>query len=170
MRLELLRREDELFWRQFNTLRFDSWSEKRLLVRVGLLGGQMLGLRLDRLGCSLAVVNGVTGEKAGLHRGYVLAGQSASVVWCPQVAVATRMGVLCLDSMLLVSSRGKTVTVGVEVNGGPHHGDLDARRARDRALGIPILHLDACELGKSGLIRRILSWAHEQLDPHGAVA
>jgi len=156
--LELLRREDERFWRQFNSLRFDSWSEKRLL------GGQMLGLRLDRLGCSLAVVNGVTGEKAGSHRGYVLAGQSASVVWCPQVAVATRMGVLCLDNLLLVSARGRTVTVGVEVNGGPHHGDLDARRARDRALGIPILHLDAGELGKSGLIRRILSWAHDQLE------
>ena len=160
--LERLRREDEQFWRQFNSLRFDSWSEKRLLVRVGLLGGQMLGLRLDRLGCSLAAVNGITGEKAGLHRGYVLTGQSASVVWCPQVAVATRVGVLCLDNLLLVSARGKTVTLGVEVNG-PHHGDLEARRARDRALGIPILHLDAGELGKTGLIRRILSWAHEQL-------
>ena len=148
--LERLRPEDEQFWRQFNTLRFDSWSEKRLLVRVGLLGGQMLGLRLDRLGCSLAVVNGVTGESAGLHRGYMLAGKSASVVWCLQVAVAT------------------TVTVGVEVNGGPHHRDLDARRERDRALGIPILHLDAGELGKPGLIRRVLSWAREQLGPHQA--
>jgi len=128
----------------------------------------MLGLRLDRLGCSLAVVNGVTGENAGLHRGYMLAGKSASVVWCPQVAVATRMGVLCLDNLLLVSARGRTVTVGVEVNGGPHHGDLDARRERDRALGIPILHLHAGELGGKGLIRRILSWAREQLGPHQA--
>ena len=161
--LEILRREDDLFWRQFNSLRFDSWSEKRLLVRVGLLGGQMLGFRLGRLGCSLAVVNGVTGESAGLHRGYMLAGKSMSVVWCPQVAVATRMGVLCLDNLLLVSARGRTVTVGVEVNGAVHHGDLDARRQRDSALGIPILHLDAGELGRPGLIRRILCWAREQL-------
>ena len=39
---------------------------------------------------------------------------------------------------------------------------------RDRALQIPILHLDAGELGRPGLIRRILSWAREQLGSHEA--
>lgn len=47
--LEKLRAEDELFWRQFNSLRFDSWSEKRLLVRLVLLGSQLAGVRLERL-------------------------------------------------------------------------------------------------------------------------
>lgn len=161
--LQRLRREDEQFWRQFNRLRFDSWSEKRLLVRAGLLGGQLVGLRLNRLGCSLPVVNGVTGERAALHRGYVLKGQDASLVWCPQVAVATRMGVLCLDNLLLVSNGKKTVTVGVEVDGAHYHSDLEKQRERDRAFGIPVLHLSADELGKPGLITRILRWAHQQL-------
>jgi len=161
--LERLRQQDDLFWRQFNQLRFDSWSEKRLLVRVGLLDGQLLGLRLDRLGCSLPVVNGVTGEEVGLHRGYVLKGEDASVVWCPQVAVATRMGVLCLDNLLLVSNGKNTVTVGVEVDRAEYHADAEKQAGRDRALGIPVLHVNADELGKAGLITRILKWAHEQL-------
>ena len=148
--LERLRQEDEQFWRQFNRLRFDSWSEKRLQVRVGLLGGQLLGLRLDRLRCGFSLVDGETGEKAGLHRGYVLAGQEASVVWCPQVAVATSRRILCLDDLLLVSDGRKTVTVGVEVDGAEYHRDADKECRRDRALGIPVLHVGADELNHRG--------------------
>ncbi len=162
--LERLRKEDERFWRQFNSLRFDSWSEKRLLVRVGLLGGQMLGLRLNRLGCSICAVHGESGEPAGLHRGYVLAGKKGSVAWCPQVAVATAQGVLCLDNLLLVSSRKRTLTLGVEVDGADFHGDAEKQRERDRALGIPILHLSADEVGKPGLVTRILEWAWQQFE------
>lgn len=162
--LERLRKEDERFWRQFNSLRFDSWSEKRLLVRVGLLGGQLLGLRLDRLGCSVCAVNGESGQPAGLHRGYVVAGKKGSVAWCPQVAVATTRGVLCLDNLLLVSSGRKTVTVGVEVDGALFHGDLEKQSQRDRALGIPILHVSADEIGAPGLVTRILEWAWRQFE------
>ena len=60
----------------------------------GLLGGQMLGLWLERLGCSLAVSMGT--------RVKMLGGRSASVVWCPQVAVA-----LCLENLPLVSGPRK---------------------------------------------------------------
>lgn len=160
--LEKLRGEDELFWRQFNSLRFDSWSEKRLLVRVGLLGGQLLGVRLARLGCSLRLVDGKTGEPAGLHRGFVLKGRRASLVWCPQVAVKTPAGVLCVDNLLVVSARGRRLTVAVEVDGRKYHQDLERQRWRDRALGIPVLHLDAGELEQPGLITRILAWAFAQ--------
>ncbi|MBN9414810.1 MAG: helix-turn-helix transcriptional regulator [Candidatus Eremiobacteraeota bacterium] len=162
LELERLRQKDESFWRQFNSLRFDSWSEKRLLVRVGLLGGQLLGLRLDRLGCSLPLVDGTTGETCVLHRGYVLPGKDGSLVWCPQVAVATSAGVLCVDNLLMVSSRGQSVTVAVEVDGAEFHGDPQQQRARDRALGIPVLHVDAGELDKPGLVTRILQWAWDQ--------
>lgn len=161
--LEKLRAEEELFWRQFNSLRFDSWSEKRLLVRVGLLGGQMVGVRLARLGCSLNLVDGVTGKKPGLHRGFILKGRQGSVVWCPQVAVSTECGVFCVDNLLVASVRGCRVTVAVEVNGRQFHQDLQRQRRRDRALGIPVLHLDAGELHKPGLITRILQWVHAQV-------
>ncbi|MBN9419186.1 hypothetical protein ABS71_15570 [bacterium SCN 62-11] len=162
-RLEQLRQGDERFWRQFNSWRFDSWSEKRLLVRVGLLGGQLLGVRLDRLGCSLPLVDGMSGETRVRHRGYVLSGQQGSLVWCPQVAVATSLGVLCVDNLVVVSSGGKSVSVAVEVDGAEFHGDLAERRRRDRALGIPVLHVDAGDLDKPGLVTRILLWAREQL-------
>ena len=161
--LEKLRAEDELFWRQFNSLRFDSWSEKRLLVRVGLLGGQLVGVRLDRLGCSARAVDGKTGNKAGLHRGFILKGKDGSAVWCPQVAISTALGILCVDNLLVVSARGRRVTVAVEVNGRQWHQDEERQRRRDLALGIPVLHLDAGELHKPGLITRILRWAHAQL-------
>ncbi len=161
--LEKLRAEDEQFWRQFNSLRFDSWSEKRLLVRVGLLGGQMLGVRLDRLGCSLRVVDGLTGKKPGLHRGFVLKGKEGSVVWCPQVAVKVHFGIVCVDNLLIVSAGGRQVTVAVEVQGAPYHLNAQRELRRVRALGIPVLPIDAGEIGSPGLIKRILLWAHHQL-------
>ncbi len=161
--LEKLRAEDEQFWRQFNSLRFDSWSEKRLLVRVGLLGGQMLGVRLNRLGCSLHVVDGLTGKRPGLHRGYVLKGKEASVVWCPQVAVKVHFGIVCVDNLLIVSAGARRVTVAVEVQGAPYHQDARRELRRVRALGIPVLHIDAGEIGSPGLVKRILLWAHTQL-------
>lgn len=161
--LEKLRAEDEIFWRQFNSLRFDSWSEKRLLVRVANLGGQLMGVRLQRLGASVAVVDGKTGKRPGLHRGFVLKGKEGSAVWCPQVAVSTRLGIFCVDNLLVVSSRGRRVTVAVEVNGRQYHQDARRQLRRDRALGIPVIHLDASELHTPGLMTRILKWAYAQL-------
>lgn len=163
-RLEQARAHDEWFWRHFNSLRFDSWSEKRLLVRASLLGGEWVGVRLKRLGCSLDVVDGVSGGAAGLHRGFVIKSRTVSLVWCPQVAVRTDCGVLCVDNLLLLASQSKRVTVAVEVNGKPFHQDVAKQCWRDRQLGIPVLHLDAGELGKPGLIPRILAWAHKQLE------
>lgn len=132
-------------------------------MRVALLGSPLVGVRLQRLGCSLKVVNGRTGRKPGLHRGFVLKGKEGSAVWCPQVAVSTRSGVFCVDNLLMVSSRGRQVTVAVEVNGRQFHQDRLKQRRRDRALGIPVLHLDAGELHKPGLITRVLQWAYAQL-------
>lgn len=163
-RLELLRADDEFFWRNFNSLRFDSWSEKRLQVRLALLGAQLLGVRLRRLGCELRCVDGVTGKEAGLHRGYVLKGQTASLVWCPQVAVATRRGYRCVDNLLVLSSGVKRVTLAVEVDGENFHRDKAREARRDRELGVPVLHVGADRLGQPGLIREILQWAQRQLE------
>jgi len=163
VRLEKLRGQDPAFWHQFNSLRLDSWSEKRLLVGVALLGGQMLGVRLRDLGCDLPLVDGVTGQEPGLHRAFVLKGQAASVLWCPQVAIRTRTGHRCVDNLLVISGGGKTVSLGVEVNGAPFHDDPWKQQQRDAELGFPILHLDAARIGEPGLIAKILQWAHRQL-------
>jgi transcriptional regulator with XRE-family HTH domain len=110
-RLEELRREDDCFWRQFNSFRFDSWSEKRLLVKVALLGVPLVGVRLERLGCELKVIDGVSGGTARLHRAFVMKGQEASLAWCPQVTVRTTNGYRCVDNLLVVSGGGKSVTL-----------------------------------------------------------
>jgi len=161
--LEKLRAQDEAFWQQFNSLRFDSWSEKRLLVGVALLGGQMLGLRLRDLGCSLRLSDGLTGQDPGLHRGFVFKGKTASLIWCPQVAIRTKRGHRCVDNLLQLCSQGKSISLAVEVNGKPFHGDPRKRQQRDAELGIPVLHIDAARVGEPGLIREILEWAHRQL-------
>lgn len=164
LRLEALRREDEPFWRQFNSLRFDSWSEKRLLVRVALLGVALVGVRLARLGCSVQTMDGVTGRGAGLHRGFVMKGRDASLVWCPQVTVRTALGYRCVDNLLVMSGGGKSVTLAVELDGAPFHADRERERRRDRELGIPVLHVDAGELDDPGLVGRILAWARRMLE------
>ena len=165
--LERLRRGQSRFWKDFNSLRFDSWSEKRLLVRVALMGMQLVGVRLRELGCALDVVDGVSGGRAGLHRGFIHKGQHASLVWCPQVAVRTCHTVRCLDNLLLIRIGGKTVTAGVEVNGAPFHGDWQKQCRRDQELGIPILHLDAGQLSEPRLVERILSWARRVAEQAG---
>lgn len=157
--LELLRKNQPRFWQQFNSFRFDSWSEKRLLVRVALYGMQLVGVRLKQLGCSLEVVDGVTGGEPGLHRAFVYKGEQASLVWCPQVAVRTAHTVLCVDNLLLIRVKDKTVTAVVEVEGASFHDDLEKEARRDRLLGVPVLHLDAARLGEPRLVERILSWA-----------
>ncbi|MBN9419835.1 MAG: helix-turn-helix transcriptional regulator [Candidatus Eremiobacteraeota bacterium] len=162
-RLEKLRGQDESFWRQFNDLRFDSWSEKRLLVRVALLGVQLVGVRLCRLGCKLRAIDGVTGKDAGLHRGFVMKGEEASLVWCPQVTVRTAVGYRCVDNLLVMSGGGKSVTLAVELDGAPFHGDAVKEQRRDRELGVPVLHVDAARLDEPGLIGRILTWAKSML-------
>ena len=163
-RLEKMRGDDESFWRQFNDLRFDSWSEKRLLVRVALLGVQLVGVRLDRLGCKLRAIDGVTGRDAGLHRGFVMKGEEASLVWCPQVTVRTGIGYRCVDNLLVMSGAGKSVTLAVELDGAPFHEDAEKEQRRDRELGIPVLHVDTARLDEPGLIARILVWAKGMLD------
>lgn len=163
-RLEKLREEDESFWRQFNALRFDSWSEKRLLVRVALLGAQLTGVRLDRLGCKVRAIDGVTGESPGLHRGFVMKGEEASLVWCSQVTIRTSVGYRCVDNLLVMSGGGKSVSLAVELDGAPFHGDAEKERRRDRELGIPVLHVDAARLDEPGLIGRILAWAKARLE------
>ncbi|MBN9419511.1 MAG: hypothetical protein J0I12_28910 [Candidatus Eremiobacteraeota bacterium] len=131
---------------------------------MALLGVPLVGVRLDRLGCKLRVIDGVSGKKAELHRGFVMKGQDASLVWCPQVTVRTSKGYRCVDNLLVMSDGGKSVTLAVELDGAPFHQDAAKESRRDRELGVPVLHVDAGRLDEPGLIAQILSWAKRQLD------
>ena len=158
--LEQLRGQDDRFWRYFNSLRFDSWSEKRLLVRLALLPCQLTKVRLRELGCTLPIVDGTTGGEIDQHLAFVLKGREASLVWCPQVAVQSTGGqCLCPDNVLIISGRGKRVTAVVEVNGAPFHANLPKQKWRDQQLGVPVLHIDAARIGEPGLLCEILTWA-----------
>ena len=62
------------------------------------------------------------------------------------------------DNLLVAARRGRRVTGVVEVDGEAYHRDVEAREWRDRELDVPVLHVDAAELGQPGLLERILIW------------
>ena len=80
-RLERRHSRDDRFWRLVNSLRFDSWSEKRLTVRVGLRCEQLVSVSLAALGCELQGVDGVSGRDTHRqnHPTFVLIHQGASI-------------------------------------------------------------------------------------------
>ena len=157
--LERLWFHDERFWRNFNSLRFDSWSERFFLVIFALLGGQLTGVRLSTLGCKLAAVNGKTGKDySGTHRTFLFEYKETSIAWIPQLPVRTRIQYRCPDNVLVISRHGRSVTAAVEVQGKPFH-NMDESLRRADELGIHILHLDAACVGHSGTLQEILDWA-----------
>ena len=158
-RLERAKGPDQRYWRNLNSLRFDSWCERWFLLALALLGAQLTGVRLEAMGCSLAVVNGKSGKKfKGWHRGFLMEYQGASLAWIPQVAVRTHAMYRCPDNLLLVSRGDKTVTAVVEVVGGEYH-TLDEIVERALELGVPFFALDAGWLGHHEVMTDILDWA-----------
>ena len=157
--LERLWHKDERFWRNFNSLRFDSWSERFFLVILALLGGQLTGVRLSTLGCRLAAVNGKTGKDyQGTHRTFLFEYQGTSIAWIPQLPVRTRSQYRCPDNVLVVTRHGRSVTALVEVEGKSFHTFDESLRRADE-LGVSVLHLDSACVGHPGTIQEILDWA-----------
>ncbi|MCW5871319.1 MAG: helix-turn-helix transcriptional regulator [Candidatus Eremiobacteraeota bacterium] len=158
-RLEKEKGPDQRYWRNFNSLRFDSWCERWFLLALALLGAQLTGVRLSAMGCALAVVNGKSGKEfKGCHRGFLMQHQGVSIAWVPQVAVRTRAMYRCPDNVLLISKGDKTVTAVVEVVGGEYH-TLDELVERAYELGVPFYALDAGWVGDPRVFPMILDWA-----------
>ena len=157
--LEKLRPADDPFWRQLQTIRYDSWSEKRLHVKVGLAGAELAGVNPKSLGCVLPSANGRNGR--GSHRAYpafVWQWRDISLALFPQRCVGTACTHRWPDNLLVAARRGRRVTGVVEVDGQFHHQDLEAEQRRDEELDVPVLHLDAAELGQAGLLDELLLW------------
>jgi hypothetical protein len=47
----------------------------------------------------------------------------------------------------------------VEVDGPEFHQDSDKERQRELDLDVPVLHLQAAEVGQSGVVEKIQAWA-----------
>lgn len=158
-KLEKAKGPDQRYWRNLNSLRFDSWCERWFVLALALLGAQLTGVRLAFMGCSLAVVNGKSGKEfKGCHRGFFLQYQGVSIAWVPQVAVRTRAMYRCPDNLLMISKGCKTVTAVVEVVGGEYH-TLEELVDRAYELDVPFYALDAGWVGDTGVIGDILEWA-----------
>jgi len=158
--LERLRSADDFFWRQLQSIRYDSWSEKRLHVRVGLAGAALTGVCPGRLGCVLPNADGSTGRDSSrrAYPAFVWQWQDVSLALFPQRCVATDCTHRWPDNLLVAACQGRRVTGIVEIDGRPHHQDPEAEERRDGELDVPVLHLDAAEVGLPGLLNKIVLW------------
>ena len=158
--LEQLRPAEDAFWRQLQTIRYDSWSEKRLHVRVALAGAELTAVSPKGLGCVLANADGRTGLTSGrrAYPAFVWEWQGISLALIPQRCVATECTHFWPDNLLIAARQGRRVTGVVEVDGEPFHRDREAEDRRDGLLGVPVLHLEAAELGQPGLLDKLWLW------------
>ena len=160
-RLEELRRGQVRFWHGFNRLRFDSWSEKDLVLEVALRALDLVGLSPARAGCSVTVVCGQTGRctQEQAYPAFVLEHRGATIAWYVQRCVRTGRGHRWPDNLLIVSQRGLSSTLVVELDGPEFHRSLLREEARDRELGVPVLHVHPDVVRASDGLERILDWA-----------
>ena len=157
--LEKLRPADDPFWRQLQTIHYDSWSEKRLHVKVGLTGAELAGVNPRSLGCILPSADGRTGRSSRrAYPAFVWRWRDISLALFPQRCVGTALTHRWPDNLLVAARRGRRVTGVIEVDGKPHHLDLKAKQRRDQELAVPVLHLDAAEVGRAGLLDRLQLW------------
>ena len=157
--LEKLRPADDSLWRQLQTIRYDSWSEKRLHIKVALTGAELTGVSPGSLKCALPSVDGRTGRSS--HRAFpafIWQWRDLSLALFPQRCIGTALTHRWPDNLLVAACRGRRVTGVVEVDGSSYHQDLEAERRRDQELEVPVLHLDAAELGQARLLDKVMSW------------
>lgn len=158
--LEELKGPDQRYWRNLNSLRYDSWPERWFTAAFARLGAQLTGIRPAKLGCSLTIVNGKTGKDyKGCHRGFLFEYKGVSIAWVPQVAVRTKKMYRCPDNILMISRGGRTVTAAVEYYG-PHH-TLSSMIDRGLELGVPVNYTPVDFVGTDEAIMGILDWAVE---------
>ncbi|MBN9415044.1 MAG: helix-turn-helix transcriptional regulator [Candidatus Eremiobacteraeota bacterium] len=159
-KLEEKKGPDQRYWRNLNSLRYDSWPERWFTAAFALLGAQLTGIRPAKLGCSLTIVNGKTGEEfKGCHRGFLFEYKGVSIAWVPQVAIRTEKMYRCPDNVLMISRGGRTVTAAVEYYG-PHH-TLSRMIDRGLEMGIPVNYMAVDFVGMERAIFDILDWAVE---------
>ncbi|MDP2325811.1 MAG: helix-turn-helix transcriptional regulator [Gammaproteobacteria bacterium] len=158
--LEALRPREEHFWRHLNGIPYDSWTEKLFQVGVGLSGAELTRVSLGSLGCELPSADGLTGRDSRKrpYPAFVTQQGDMAVAMFPQRCVGTAHGYRWPDTLVVAARDGRKITAVVELDGAPFHGNRDAERRRDRDLGVDVLHVDASEVGKPGLLKKIFDW------------
>ena len=158
--LEDMRPETDDLWRRLGAIRYDSCSEKWLHVKLALAGAEAAGVSPRYVGCALPCADGRTGRDAGRRAfpAFVWRYEDIALAVFPQRCVVSQMTHRWPDNLVVAARGGRRVTGIVEVDGRSNHQDQKKEKMRDRDLGVPILHLDADDLGRSGLMDRLLSW------------
>ncbi len=158
-------RHDENFWRLANSLRFDSWTEKDLVIQVGQFSVELAGVSLKQVGCTLQSVCGKTGADtmSRAYPGFLLRHGEASLGWFTQRCVRTQHGHRWPDVILVVALNGRKRTVVVEVDGPEFHPCAKAELRRDAELAVPVLHVSPSLLQQPNGLGQILDWACSQV-------
>jgi len=149
-----------LFWRRLTTTHFDSWPEKRFLVKLALDSLCLQSLQPAKLGCLLRVTDPKSGKWAAHRKRSALLSVRGELVVAafPQLSVWTGAQYRRPDLTLVVARRDKRVTAALEVDGDLYHRDAAKEEARDRELGIPVYHLNANQTGDSKTLEHFYQW------------
>lgn len=150
------RQPSDAFWRVLNGMPFDSWTEKRFLVKLGLAGGEFVRLAPARLGVPSRVVN--TKGIDTRHRpqpAMVVRYMGVSAVFWPQRPVQGTT-LWKLDTLVVATWQGKRLTFNVELDNPKTH---DPRRDeyRTRDVGLPTLRYQADVVNAMGFMNRLFS-------------
>jgi len=156
------RQRGERYWRDINSLRFDSRCEKSVALAVALGGAALSGVSPARLQCRLPRVQGRTGRfrHHKPHPAFLLKRNGLSLAWYVQICVRTPRGYRWPDNLLVAARNGKKKTLVVEMNGPDFHDDPQREERRDRELGVPVLHLKPGEAD----LQKILDWVESELE------
>jgi hypothetical protein len=155
--LEARRAGDDAFWRLLNGLPYDSWTEKRMAVKLGLAHGELVRVAPRRLGACARVVDARTGHD-NRHRplpAMVVGCQGISAALWFQCPVRGATTTWKLDALVVVAVGGQRLTVNVEADGPDHEAWRDWRREQD--LGLPTLRYTAAVVNARGFVRRLFS-------------
>ncbi|MBS2036230.1 helix-turn-helix transcriptional regulator [bacterium] len=159
-RLESLMGQDERFWRQANSVPFDSFTEKRFLIRLALLGAQLTGVGYNQLGSQLQMV---CGKKGKPYRGrapaaFLLKVGELSVALHPQRCVRTERGHRWPDYLVVAAHRGRKLTAVLEINGPDWHRSEARESSRERELGVPVYRMCASLVDSPDILSRFFDW------------
>ncbi|MBS2035669.1 helix-turn-helix transcriptional regulator [bacterium] len=158
--LEESKGPDQLFWRRLNLTHFDSWPEKRFLVKLASTGLALQWLSPSKIGCELRVTDPVTGKSSGHRRRTALISLRGDTVIAafPQLSVWTGVQYRRPDLTVVVSRGQSRATGALEVDGDFFHQDRAKEEQRDRELGIPVYHLNAKDVGDPAALELFYQW------------
>jgi hypothetical protein len=145
------------WWERTNALRFDSWSERRLFVKLALTDAEVCRVSPNRVGSGVWVAHSRNGRNLANRPQTALVlrrGELSVVIWT-QVTLRTMGGFRRPDFLVVASRRGRKITVALEVDGGEFHTPY-RDWLRDQELDMPVLHLPADTVAEATVVQTII--------------